>query len=243
MSGVAIERLIAEPKSFIYIWANVVSLWMVSYLAAVLAEEAERARRSVEEAKEKVETFSNVDWLTGLFNMKYFDYQAAQELARSERYERPLSLLMLDSDNLKVVNDTYGHQWGDKLITGIAQLAVQHSRLSDTVVRYGGDEFLILLPETDPVGARFMAERIRAAIEERGLRVDSRSVKTTVSIGLASFPKDASDVMGLVARADAALYQSKQAGRNRVTTFTEGMMAEEAATPPGGEQGSRTVAT
>jgi diguanylate cyclase (GGDEF)-like protein len=226
MSGVAIVRLVLEPKAFIYVWANIISLWLVAYLAAFLASEADKARRRVTEAKHQVENFSKVDWLTGLYNMKHFDVLSAQELSRAERYGRPLSIMMLDSDNLKMINDAHGHPKGDQHIMELARLITNQCRVSDTAVRYGGDEFLVLLPETDVVGARFLAERIRAAVEEQGLEVDGRRAGTTVSIGIASYPKDAGDAMGLLARADAALYSSKQAGRNRVSVFMDGMSGE-----------------
>jgi diguanylate cyclase (GGDEF)-like protein len=231
MSGVAIQKLIIEPQSFIFVWANLISIWFVGYLAAFLADEADRARRTIADAKEKVENFSKVDWLTGLYNMRHFDILSAQELARAERYTRPLSLLLLDSDHLKVVNDSYGHQMGDQLIADVARIVSQQARASDTVIRYGGDEFIVLLPETDSVGARFLAERIRQAVEGHLLDAGGRPVGTTVSIGIAAFPRDAQDAIGLLARADAALYTSKETGRNRVTTYTEGMTGGQLHTP------------
>src|SRR4029079_3773479 len=92
---------------------------------------------------------------------------------------------------------------------------------------YGGDEFIVILPETDAMGARFLAERIRAAMEQYELPVEGRAVRTTVSVGISTFPGDARDAMGLLARADAALYQSKAAGRNRVTLYLTGMKKED----------------
>jgi diguanylate cyclase len=229
ISGIAIQRLVLEPTSFIYIWADIISFWLVSYLAAYLADETAKARRGVAEAREKFESFSKIDWLTGLYNMKHFDVVGVQEVTRAERYGHSLALLMVDSDYLKAINDTYGHQRGDQLITDLATTISQNVRASDTVIRYGGDEFLVVLPETDVLACGFIAERIRAAVEEHGLRVGPTKVKTTVSIGLASYPKDAQDPTGLLARADAALRHSKQLGRNRVTAYVDGM--EDAAPP------------
>ncbi len=223
ISGVAIQRLVLEPTGFIYIWADIVSLWLVAYLAAFLADETAKARQGVAEAREKFESFSKIDWLTGLYNMKHFDVLGVQEVARAERYGHPLSLLMIDSDYLKSVNDNYGHQKGDQLISDLAATISQNARSSDSVIRYGGDEFLVVLPETDTLAASFLAERIRAAVEERGLQIGQTKANTTVSIGLASYPKDALDPTGLLARADAALRHSKQMGRNRVSAYVEGM--------------------
>ena len=226
MSGVVVWRLLLEPRLFIYVWANITSLWLVAYMAAFLADEAENARRMIVEARDKVENFSKIDWLTGLYNMRYFDALAAQEMARAERFGRPMAILMIDSDHLKVINDTFGHQVGDRLITDMAKYITAQCRVSDTVVRYGGDEFIVLLPDTDSMGARYLAERIRASMEAYELPV-TRRVPTTVSIGVASFPEDARGVMGLLACADASLYHSKSAGRNRVTAFSPGMHSRE----------------
>lgn len=223
LSGIAIQRLVLEPTAFIYIWAHIISFWLVAYLAAFLADETAKARRGVAEAREKFESFSKIDWLTGLYNMKHFDVLGVQEVARAERYGHSLALLMIDSDYLKAINDAYGHQKGDQLISELAGVITQSARTSDTVIRYGGDEFLVILPETDALGSSFLGERIRAAVEARGLQVGPTRVKTTVSIGIASYPKNALDPTGLLARADAALRHSKQMGRNRVSVYVDGM--------------------
>jgi diguanylate cyclase (GGDEF)-like protein len=225
--GVSIPVMVEDPKSLVYVWINIISLWIVGYLAAVLADAAERARHEAIEVKDRLEQYSKIDWLTGLHNMRQFELVASQEQARSDRYGRTLSLILVDSDHLKVVNDTYGHLRGDQLILQLSRTIVGEARAADTVIRYGGDEFVVVLPETDEVGARYMAERIRAAVEQNPLAVDGREVRATVSAGVASYPRDARDGLSLLARADAALRHSKQTGRNRVTSFVRGMEGSE----------------
>ncbi|HLI26510.1 MAG TPA: GGDEF domain-containing protein [Chloroflexota bacterium] len=218
------------------LWANVAALWLTAYVAAFFAQETARVRQSIQEAREKVEGFSRIDWLTGLYNRRHFHYLLSQEISRAERYARPLSLLLMDSDNLKTVNDTYGHHAGDHLLATLAGLLRTETRLSDTVVRYGGDEFVILLPDTDPVGARFLAERLRAAVEQVEFVWQNQRIPISVTIGLASLPQDAIDGASLIARADAALYAGKRAGRNRVVTYPEARAAEQVGAGGPGER-------
>jgi diguanylate cyclase (GGDEF)-like protein len=209
------------------LWANVAALWLSAYVAGFFAQETRRVRESVQEARDKVEGFSRIDWLTGLYNRRHFDFLLAQEVARAARYSRPLAALIVDSDNLKVVNDTYGHQAGDHLIATLANLLRTEMRLSDTLVRYGGDEFVVLLPDTEPIGARFLAERLRSAVEAAQLTWQKQRIPITVTVGAASLPADAADGTSLIARADAALYVGKRAGRNRVVTASEAAAAAE----------------
>jgi diguanylate cyclase (GGDEF)-like protein len=211
------------------LWANLAALWLTAYVAGFFAQETRRVRESVQEARDKVEGFSRIDWLTGLYNRRHFDFLLAQEVARAARYNRPLAALIVDSDNLKVVNDTYGHQAGDHLIATLANLLRTEMRLSDTLVRYGGDEFVVLLPDTEPIGARFLAERLRSAIAAAQLTWQKQRIPITVTIGAASLPADAADGTSLVARADAALYVGKRAGRNRVVTASEAAAAADDA--------------
>ncbi len=220
------------------IWANLAALWLTAYVAGFFAQETRRVRESVQEARDKVEGFSRIDWLTGLYNRRHFDFLLAQEVARAGRYNRPLAALVVDSDNLKVINDTYGHQAGDHLIATLANLLRTEMRLSDTLVRYGGDEFVVLLPDTEPIGARFLAERLRGAVEASQFMWQKQRLPITVTIGTASFPTDATDGTSLIARADAALYVGKRAGRNRVVTASEAA----AAADPGTDSASAPAA-
>ena len=150
------------------------------------------------------------DPLTGLANRRAFEQRLPDEVERSERYRRPLSLLMIDLDDFKRVNDTRGHIAGDAVLVEVARQLRREMRAPDMVVRLGGEEFVMVLPETDEVAAFGLAERLRARILE-----SSASDGVTVSIGVASTPKAASTAVGLIHTADEALYEAKRSGKNR----------------------------
>jgi diguanylate cyclase (GGDEF)-like protein len=128
-----------------------------------------------------------------------------------------MSLVMIDCDNLKRVNDSFGHETGNRLLQHSVDSVRAQLRSTDVLARYGGDEFIALLPETGAQGAREVAERIRRSVETGGLRVRDCIVPTTVSVGVASYPDDGVDIHLLLDKADKAMYRSKQEGRNRST--------------------------
>lgn len=156
------------------------------------------------------------DGLTGLFVSRHFRSRMREEIHRALRYRRPLSLVMIDVDHFKNVNDTYGHLVGDRVLKGVAKSILQHARSADLPARYGGEEMAILLPETDIEGAVRLAERIRQAIEETVFEGEAgETFHVTVSAGIAVAPP-ARTGEALVSAADACLYRAKHAGRNRV---------------------------
>ncbi len=157
------------------------------------------------------------DGLTGLFNRGYFDATMKQEAARSRRTERPLSLLFVDLDHFKVINDTHGHQVGDRVLEQVAAILREQSRISDTVCRYGGEEFAIILPETPLAHARMVAERIRLAISAMEIGF---AVTGSIGIHCAEQPEGL-DPHALIAGADRALYAAKQKGRNRCEVYED----------------------
>lgn len=161
------------------------------------------------------------DSLTGLYNRREFDRLLLDELRRCNRYRHPLSLLMLDLDHFKAINDGYGHPVGDTVLRKVAHIIKHEVRDSgEMVARYGGEEFVVIMPETDKLGAAVLAERIRAAVAAYTFSVDeSHPLNVAVSIGLAGFPNDADSSEKLIAAADRALYAAKRAGRNRVCSF------------------------
>jgi diguanylate cyclase (GGDEF)-like protein len=162
---------------------------------------------------------SQTDELTGLYNRRGFGILANRLFGQAIRYQRPASVLMVDSDNLKSVNDTHGHEAGNQLLKQIAKTILSELRFSDVAARYGGDEFILLLPETPAKGALDVAERIRSAIASAPVDVGGIRVKTSVSIGVATYPEDGRSIDSIVARADRSLYQAKEEGRNRVLRF------------------------
>lgn len=161
------------------------------------------------------------DSLTGLYNRREFDRRLREELKRCNRYHHPLSLLLLDLDHFKAINDGYGHPVGDKVLREVADIVKHEVRDSDEVVaRYGGEEFAVIMPETDKLGAGVLAQRIRAAITAYTFSADeTQPLSVTASIGLAGFPNDAYAGETLIAAADRALYHAKRTGRNRVCSF------------------------
>ena len=168
---------------------------------------------------ETVEELAITDSLTGLYTRRYFFERFGEELERSKRHSFKFSFLMVDIDDFKVCNDTYGHLVGDAILKETAHIAKGCVREIDLVARYGGEEFSLVLPETDRPGAMLVAERIRKRIEENIFKAYDEKLKITVSIGLAVYPDDSKEVSDLVDRADKALYKAKSAGKNIVCEY------------------------
>lgn len=161
------------------------------------------------------------DGMTQLLNRTAFQEQSALALQRAMRSERPLSVLILDIDHFKSVNDTYGHAIGDDVIRAVAKTIRAQVRRIDIAARYGGEEFVVILEDTDIQGAHLFAERLRERIANLVHQAESAAFHATISLGLSAFPDHATDVDTLVEYADMALYESKRNGRNRVTIWTK----------------------
>ena len=160
------------------------------------------------------------DGLTGLFNYRQFERMLQDLVAIQKRYIRPVSLLMIDIDYFKSVNDKYGHLVGDKVLKEVARCLQSQAREMDRVCRYGGEEFAVLLPETDSLSAACFAERLCDVVEHTVFDIDDTvSVSVTISIGLASCPEHAETAQELISASDKALYLAKQTGRNRVCNY------------------------
>ena len=167
----------------------------------------------------EVQQLATTDSLTGIFNRRHFFALARGEVERSRRYQYPLSLIMLDIDHFKQVNDTYGHATGDMILQQIAQRCRKNLRETDIFGRYGGEEFVVLLPLTDLENARLVAERLRLEAAEVGREANVEGV--TISLGVAAMSGSGEDPESLLGKADQALYAAKQAGRNRVEVFSQ----------------------
>jgi diguanylate cyclase (GGDEF)-like protein len=187
-------------------------------VAIRLKRERDSLRTSVEEASlraELAQARAVTDALTGLLNRYGLQHTLAREHAEARRYNRPLSCVVIDLDNFKAINDTYGHPIGDLAIQQIAGVLREAVRASDTVFRYGGEEFLALLPETDLEGAIALAEKVRAAAASRPFGEGHRIFRLTLSAGVGCL-RDTESGHDMIARADLALYHAKGLGRNRV---------------------------
>lgn len=168
----------------------------------------------------KAKLVSETDELTDLINRRGFAISAARLLGQAARYGRPLSVLMIDSDNLKQVNDKYGHKAGDRLLIKLVRSIQTQLRDTDIMARYGGDEFVVVLPEAPASGAIDVAERIRNSVSNMILEFNGDFINFTVSIGIATFPEDGRTLDGLVDNADKGMYKAKMAGRNKIMQFS-----------------------
>jgi diguanylate cyclase (GGDEF)-like protein len=200
----------AMPIKIATVGINLTAMILLAYIAMVIARE----QRSSRDAAIRLST---IDPLTSLFNRGFFFAALEREIARSARSGRGFCLLMMDLDELKTINDRLGHFHGDRVLSAVGQVVSDGVRRIDTAARYGGDEFVVLLPETDPTGAFVLAEKIRIGVNELALDLPDDTVRPSMSVGVVSFPEDGSTADELMISADRAMYASKRAGKNRVT--------------------------
>lgn len=224
---------IAKALILVDLSYNVRSVWRVVYIASSLAFifyflmlafgywMLGRIGLRIEDDEAQLENLATHDGLTGLLNHRTFHLILEKETQRSSRYGHPLALIMIDIDYFKKVNDSYGHQAGDLILRELAELLKSCTRKADSVCRYGGEEMMIILPETSKEEACLLAERIRTRVEaEKFVASSGGSMRITVSLGLALLSGDKIDSTTLVSAADTALYQAKNNGRNQVCIST-----------------------
>jgi diguanylate cyclase (GGDEF)-like protein len=210
------DDYITKPIHFSELQARVRSLLRIK----ALQEKVASRERALAEMNDKLLEISRIDGLTGLANRRYIEERRSEMWEHALRLNEPLAVIMCDIDKFKSVNDTYGHQAGDAVLKQFAEVLKQEAREIDRVGRYGGEEFIVLLPGTVLDSAVTFAERVRNAIEERTFTFDGGSLKRTVSIGVAAWPHPrVRTCEDLVKFADDALYVAKETGRNRVVRF------------------------
>ncbi len=182
-------------------------------------KKVDKLAKEIRETNERLREVAFKDGLTGLYNHRYFQELMDKEIHRAERYVHPLSLIMLDIDYFKKINDTYGHLQGDVVLRSIGELLQRSIRTSDTSARYGGEEFIVVLPETDIKGTAILAERLRQMVEKLEIRINSHSIRVTVSLGVTTYEstKVIKSKAEIINTADRALYNSKLTGRNKLS--------------------------
>ena len=202
--------ILANPVTVATVGINLTAMVLLAYVAMVIAREQRHTR-------DAAIRLSTIDPLTSLFNRGFFFAALEREIARSARSGRGFCLLMMDLDELKSINDRLGHFHGDRVLAAVGQVVSEGVRRIDTAARYGGDEFVVLLPETDPTGAFVLAEKIRIGVNELDLGLPDDAVRPSLSVGVVSYPDDGGTADELMISADRAMYTSKRAGKNRVT--------------------------
>ena len=199
-----------SPITVTTLAVNITALVLLAFVAMVIAREQRRAR-------DAALRLSTIDPLTGLFNRSFFFAAVEREIARSARSGRGFCLLMMDLDELKAINDRHGHFHGDRVLRAVGEIIRAGVRRIDTAARYGGDEFVVVLPETDPTGAYVLAEKIRMGVADLDLAIPQSNLRPSLSIGVVAYPGDGRTSDELMIAADAAMYRSKRSGKNRVT--------------------------
>jgi len=204
----------------VFSWTNQISRLILMMTASALSI-------AVVSRSHTLLRLATTDSLTSLFNRGYMDDRIEIELSRARRYQQPLTIALIDADHFKLFNDTWGHAAGDLALRTIAETLIRSFRQSDTAGRYGGEEFVIAMPETNVEMARRKLESLRHTIENTRIILPGgkEPVRVTVSAGLAGFPQDGADTVELLATADARLFQAKREGRNRVVASPEAVCA------------------
>jgi two-component system, cell cycle response regulator len=212
------DDYLTKPINFPELEARVRSMLRIK----ALQDELDDKNRELEAANRKLRKLSITDGLTGLFNHRHMHEQLHEEFERSRRSEDPIAVLMMDLDRFKQVNDTYGHPTGDVILYETARILRDSAREIDMIGRYGGEEFMAILPGTDESEAARFAERVRQRVADHVYRDESTEVQMTTSAGVASYPGASVDAPDdLIKFADQALYQAKESGRNRIVRYSE----------------------
>ena len=196
---------------------------MIIFMAAIGLSVISHEMKKYNELHKKEFKLARTDKLTGLANRHYFDQKLGEELEYAEYCGKPLNILLFDLDNFKKFNDTYGHTWGDKLLMLFSDIIKQSLRSTDIPVRYGGEEFLVLIRELDIQTAKSIGDRIRKQLEKQRIYIgnDGERKRVTVSCGVSQFPRHSTNIKQAIDCADKALYHAKAIGKNVVVTYDE----------------------
>jgi diguanylate cyclase (GGDEF)-like protein len=196
--------------------AKMTTLQGIQHIICIIHDITERKYLETELQRQ-----ANTDGLTGVFNRRYFLDVAHAEIARAARFHHPLSLALLDLDHFKNINDVYGHTVGDLALIALAEICLENIREMDLFARFGGDEFILLLPETNFDQAYEVVKRICLILSEEAIDLDGKLIALTISAGIASLANGQESFDALLSRADQALYQAKEGGRNRVSVTND----------------------
>lgn len=191
---------------FSQLMAKVAPFMLVAFITTMLAND-------IHIAKSRIHALSETDELTGLYNMRAFARLHRREHDKAVRHGRPYAILVIDMDNLKQINDVFGHEAGNKAIVLVANVIARLVRNTDVAARYGGDEFVVLLSEADGNHAAKVGQRIRNSIQNTSLDVEGRMLRASASVGVAAYPKDGKDMKDLVVKADHDMYKVKELRR------------------------------
>lgn len=206
------------PAAFTY--ESIINITIASVVLVALTRYFELSRHEalsiIEEKNRELQRLATTDPLTGLLNRRAFFDLAEKEIGRCMRYANSCAIIMMDIDHFKSINDTHGHQAGDLVLQRLSQLIKKELRLNDLAARFGGEEFVLLISESDLAMAHSIAERLRQQIEQHVVVTDDERISLTVSLGVSVYTKEDKDIDTLIARADEALYIAKHRGRNRV---------------------------
>jgi two-component system, cell cycle response regulator len=205
LEGALVERAVLQSGDKVGIGGRILSFAML--------DKADLSYQS------RIVQMIHVDELTGLLTKRSLFRALEVEITRAQRYRHPISVLMMDLDHFKLVNDTYGHLAGSECLAEVGKLIRESTRETDVSGRYGGEEFITFLPESETAAGLIVAERIREAMEQHTFQYKDVSYKVRISIGIATWPADGNDVEALVRTADTALYRAKNTGRNRCVVY------------------------